>query len=161
MHGLRVATPTGELDLGRAPASAAGPDLRELFLGSEGAFGVLTEVTVRVRRIPGATAYAAWSFADFPSGAAALREATQRGIRPTVLRLSDAAETRVNAAMGGHLTRMSGCLAVATFEGADAPEAEATRARLDAVFRSHGAKARGEDPARSWERAPIRCPRPA
>ena len=85
---------------GRAPASAAGPDLRELFLGSEGAFGVLTEVTVRIRPLPAATAYGAWTFPDFASGAAAFRELTQRGIRPTVLRLSDETETRVNAADG-------------------------------------------------------------
>ena len=50
--GLTVATPTGSLDLGSAPASAAGPDLRQLVLGSEGAFGVITSVTVRVRRAP-------------------------------------------------------------------------------------------------------------
>ena len=100
VHALRIATPVGELRLGRAPASAAGPDLRELFLGSEGAFGVITEVTVRIRPIPAATAYGAWTFPDFAAGAAALRELTQRGIRPTVLRLSDASETRVNAADG-------------------------------------------------------------
>ena len=56
VHAMRVATPAGELRLGRAPASAAGPDLRELFLGSEGAFGVLTEITVRIRPVPAATA---------------------------------------------------------------------------------------------------------
>ena len=55
VHALRVATPAGDLQLGRAPSSAAGPDLRELFLGSEGAFGVLTEVTVRIRPVPAAT----------------------------------------------------------------------------------------------------------
>ncbi|MCC2033467.1 FAD-binding oxidoreductase [Microbacterium allomyrinae] len=158
VHALRVATPAGELHLGRAPASAAGPDLRQLFLGSEGAFGVLTEVTVRIRPIPGATAYRAWTFPDFASGAAALREATQRGIRPTVVRLSDETETRVHAAMGGHLTRLRGCLAVATFEGSVAAEAYATRDALDAVFVVHGAKSRGEDPARSWERGRFSSP---
>jgi alkyldihydroxyacetonephosphate synthase len=158
VHALRVATPAGDLDLGRSPASAAGPDLRELFLGSEGAFGVLTEVTVRIRPVPAATAYRAWSFPDFAAGAAAVRDATQRGIRPTVLRLSDETETRVNAAMGGHLTRMRGSLAVATFEGATAAEAEATRDALDAVFRAHGAISRGEDPARSWERGRFASP---
>ncbi|MBW9110092.1 FAD-binding oxidoreductase [Microbacterium ureisolvens] len=158
VHALRVATPAGDLDLGRSPASAAGPDLRELFLGSEGAFGVLTEVTVRIRPVPAATAYRAWSFPDFAAGAAAVRDATQRGIRPTVLRLSDETETRVNAAMGGHLTRMRGSLAVATFEGATAAEAEATRDALDAVFRAHGATSRGEDPARSWERGRFASP---
>ena len=50
--GLRVATPTGTLTLGRAPKSAAGPDLRQLILGSEGAFGVITGLTVRVRPTP-------------------------------------------------------------------------------------------------------------
>ncbi|HWF74857.1 MAG TPA: FAD-binding oxidoreductase, partial [Solirubrobacteraceae bacterium] len=49
---LRVATPSGTLELGRAPRSAAGPDLRQLMLGSEGAFGVITEVTVQVRPAP-------------------------------------------------------------------------------------------------------------
>jgi len=158
VHALRVATPRGDLDLGRAPASAAGPDLRELFLGSEGAFGVLTEVTVRIRPVPAATEYRAWTFPDFASGAAAFREATQRGIRPTVLRLSDETETRVNATLGGHLTRLRGCLAVATFEGATAAEAVATRDALDAVFAGHGAKSRGDEPARSWERGRFASP---
>lgn len=158
VHALRVATPAGELRLGRAPASAAGPDLRELFLGSEGAFGVLTEVAVRIRPVPGATAYGAWTFADFASGAAALREATQRGIRPTVVRLSDETETRVNAAMGGHFIRLRGCLAVATCEGATDADAAATRDALGALFAAHGGKPRGEDPARSWERGRFASP---
>lgn len=158
VHAVRVATPAGDLTLGRAPASAAGPDLRELFLGSEGALGVLTELTVRIRPIPAATAYRAWTFPDFEAGAAAIREATQRGIRPTVLRLSDETETRVNAAMGGHLLRMRGCLAVATFEGADLAEATVTRDAVDGVFAAHGATSRGEDPARSWERGRFASP---
>jgi alkyldihydroxyacetonephosphate synthase len=158
VHALRIATPRGDLDLGVAPASAAGPDLRELFLGSEGAFGVLTEITVRIRPVPAATAYAAWTFPDFAAGAAAFREATQRGLRPTVLRLSDETETRVNATMGGHLTRLRGCLAVATFEGATPGEADAARDALGAVFTAHGAKSRGEDPARSWERGRFASP---
>ena len=52
--GLTVVTPSGVLTLGSAPASAAGPDLRQLVLGSEGTLGVITSVTVRVRRLPAA-----------------------------------------------------------------------------------------------------------
>ena len=158
VHALRVATPTGSLDLGRAPASAAGPDLRELFLGSEGAFGVLSDVTVRVRPVPAVTRHEAWTFPDFAAGAEAFRVAVQRGIRPTVLRLSDETETTINATLGGHLTRLRGCLAIATFEGADAAEADATRAALGAVFAAHDARSRGEDPARSWERGRFASP---
>ncbi|MEZ3159986.1 FAD-binding oxidoreductase [Microbacterium sp. BWT-B31] len=158
VHALRVATPTGDLALGRAPASAAGPDLRELFLGSEGAFGVLTEVTVRIRPTPAATAYGAWAFPDFASGAAAFREATQRGIRPTVLRLSDETETRVNAALGGHLLRLRGCLAVATSEGESDADAAFVLDALGAVLRAHGAKPLGEQPSRSWERGRFHSP---
>ncbi len=119
---------------------------------------MITEVTVRIRPVPAATAYGSWTFPDFTAGAAALRELTQRGIRPTVLRLSDASETRVNALMGGHLGRARGCLAVATFEGHDAAEAAATLDQTDALFRHHGGSARGEEPARSWERGRFASP---
>ncbi|MET0734391.1 MAG: FAD-binding oxidoreductase [Microbacterium sp.] len=158
VHALRVAAPVGELELGRAPASAAGPDLRELFLGSEGAFGVITEVTVRIRPLPAVTRYGSWTFPDFATGAGAIRVLTQRGMRPTVLRLSDETETRVNATMGGHFGRMRGCLAVATFEGATADEARIAAEATEAVFAAHGAKTRGEDPARSWERGRFASP---
>ena len=67
--GLEVATPAGRVDLGHAPASAAGPDLRQLFLGSEGAFGVITSVTVRVRRVPAEKVYEGWRWPSFDAGA--------------------------------------------------------------------------------------------
>ena len=60
VRGLRTVTPAGVLDLGRAPESAAGPDLRQLMIGSEGVFGIITRVRVRVHPIPAATRYEAW-----------------------------------------------------------------------------------------------------
>ena len=158
VHGMRVATPVGDIDLGRAPASAAGPDLRQVFLGSEGAFGVITEVVVRIRPLAAVRGYGAWSFPTFESGATALRVVTQAGLRPTVLRLSDESETRVNAALGAHLRTMRGALAIATFEGASQQEVDAVATATDAIFRAHGAKARGEDRARSWERGRFHSP---
>ncbi|MGF7236499.1 MAG: FAD-binding oxidoreductase [Frankia sp.] len=95
---LRVATPTGTWELGRAPASAAGPDLRQLVLGSEGAFGVITSVTVRVHHRPAVTVYEAWRAPDFLTGAAALRRLAQEGPLPTVARVSDETETAVGLA---------------------------------------------------------------
>ncbi|PZU28620.1 MAG: hypothetical protein DI577_09850, partial [Microbacterium sp.] len=92
------------------------------------------------------------------AGAEAFRELTQAGIRPTVLRLSDESETRVNAVMGGHLLRMTGALAVATFEASTPDDAERTKSETEAIFVRHGAKTRGEDPARSWERGRFSAP---
>ncbi|HXA62778.1 MAG TPA: FAD-binding oxidoreductase, partial [Streptosporangiaceae bacterium] len=71
--GLTVATPEGTLETGRAPRSAAGPDLRQLVLGSEGAFGVITSVTVRVQPVPAVKVYEGWRFPSFETGSTALR----------------------------------------------------------------------------------------
>ncbi len=156
---LRIATPSGPLELGRAPASAAGPDLRELFLGSEGTLGVITEVTVRVHPRPDSVVYRAWSFPDFATGAAALRAVVQAGAAPTVLRLSDEAETGLNLArsrdVGGE--PVQGCLAVTTFEGSAAHTA-ARSAEADAVLRASGGRDLGPDPAAQWEHGRFAAP---
>ncbi|MFI7189818.1 FAD-binding oxidoreductase [Nocardia nova] len=156
---LKVATPTGTVDLGRAPASAAGPDLRELFAGSEGTLGVITEVTLRVHPIPETTAYQAWSFPDFVTGAAALRTVVQNGAAPTVLRLSDEAETGLNLARSGDIggASVGGCLAVSTFEGTAAHVA-ARSAEASALLAAAGGTALGEQPAREWEHGRFAAP---
>lgn len=156
---LKIATPTGTVDLGRAPASAAGPDLRELFAGSEGTLGVITEVTLRVHPIPETTAYQAWSFPDFVTGAAALRTVVQNGAAPTVLRLSDEAETGLNLARSGDIggAPVGGCLAVTTFEGTAAHVA-ARSAEASALLAAAGGTALGEQPAREWEHGRFAAP---
>src|SRR5699024_8027440 len=93
--GLVLATPNGTLQLGTAPMSATGPDLRQLILGSEGAFGVVTSVTVVIRPIPQRREYDGWAFDDFDTGTRALRALAQEGPHVAVVRLSDEAETAV------------------------------------------------------------------
>jgi alkyldihydroxyacetonephosphate synthase len=133
---LKVATPAGTLDLGRAPASAAGPDLRQLFIGSEGTLGVITEVAVRVRTLPAVQRDEAWTFSDFTTGAAALRELAQHDALPTVARLSDEVETAINAAVAG-APGVAGCLAITCYEG-DADAVEARRAAASAILARAG-----------------------
>ena len=160
VRGMHVVTPAGVLDLGRAPASAAGPDLRELFSGSEGAFGIITRVRVRVHPVPETVRYEAWSFPDFATGAGALRTVTQTGTGATVLRLSDEVETGVNLATAHSIGEQSvtgGCLAITLFEGSPA-HAESRHAETRAVLEAHGGTSLGEAPARAWEQGRFDAP---
>ncbi|ORX03377.1 flavoprotein [Mycolicibacillus trivialis] len=160
VRGLRVVTPAGVLEVGRAPASAAGPDLRQLMLGSEGVFGVITRVRVRVHPVPPSSRYQAWSFPDFATGADALRAVTQTGTGPTVIRLSDEVETGINLATTesiGEESITGGCLAITVFEGS----AEHTASRQDetaALLAAHGGTSLGEGPARAWEQGRFAAP---
>ena len=160
IRGLRTITPAGVLDLGRAPQSAAGPDLRELIVGSEGVFGVITRVRVRVHPAPQATRYEAWSFPDFATGTAALRAITQTGTGPTVIRLSDEAETGVNLATTesiGENQITGGCLAITVFEGTVA-HTESRHAETRAVMQAEGGTSLGAAPAQAWERGRFGAP---
>ena len=67
--GLRVVTPTGDIDLAAIPATAAGPGLRQLLVGSEGVLGVITQTRLKVRPRPEERRYEAWMFHDFEEGA--------------------------------------------------------------------------------------------
>jgi alkyldihydroxyacetonephosphate synthase len=160
IRGLRAVTPAGVLDLGRAPESAAGPDLRQLIIGSEGVFGVITRVRLRVHPIPESTRYEAWSFPDFATGTAALRAVAQTPTGPTVIRLSDEAETGVNLATAediGEDRITGGCLAITQFEGT-AAHAESRHAETRAVLGAHGGTSLGEAPARAWEHGRFGAP---
>ncbi len=146
--GLRVATPRGELRLGTAPANAAGPDLRQVVLGSEGAFGVVTAVTVRVRRAPEVTRYESWRWDSFVEGTTAMRTLAQAGLLPTVLRLSDDNETRINLArpaeVGQEQADAGGCLMVTGYEGTPAA-VEAKQTAVTALLGELGGTPLGED----------------
>lgn len=157
--GLRVVTPSGELDLGRAPGSAAGPDLVQLFLGSEGAFGVITEVRLRVHPLPEVRLHDAWTFRDFAAGADALRQVAQLGTGPTVIRLSDEAETGVSLAQVGRIGKAlaKGCSVITVFEGEAAITAE-RRARTAAVLSAAGGTHAGEGPAEEWVHGRFNAP---
>jgi alkyldihydroxyacetonephosphate synthase len=160
VRGLRAITPAGVLDLGRAPESAAGPDLRQLLIGSEGLFGVITRVRVKVHPAPAATRYEAWSFPDFATGADGLRAVAQTGTGPTVLRLSDEAETGVNLATTENIGENSitgGCLAITVFEGSE-EHVESRHAETRALLKAKGGTSLGEAPARAWEHGRFNAP---
>ncbi|MFF1818920.1 FAD-binding oxidoreductase [Kribbella sp. NPDC058245] len=144
--GLTLATPRGTVELGRAPMSAAGPDLRQLVLGSEGAFGIITSVVVRVRPRPTERHFEGWRFDTFDEGLTAVRRLAQDGPLPTVLRLSDEAETAVNNPGGP-----GGALAIIGFDG---PYKQATGDVLAAA----GGQNLGEEVGEAWRVGRYKAP---
>ncbi len=100
IQGVRLATPRGELSAAALPASAAGPALRELIVGSEGMLGVITGLLLRVRSRPAQHHYEGVVFDDFESAAEALRLAVQDRATPDVVRISDELQTNVVLAAG-------------------------------------------------------------
>ncbi|PCE14258.1 flavoprotein [Microbacterium sp. SZ1] len=147
--GIRVATPTGDVELGRSPGSAVGPDLIRVFLGSEGAFGVITEVRVRVHPIPRERVFESWTFPDFASGAEGLRRVAQDGGGPTVIRLSDESETAVGLAQVGRIGKAlaKGASAVTVYEGERIAE---RRTRVSELLRAAGGRSAGEGASEEW-----------
>ncbi|WP_457208733.1 FAD-binding oxidoreductase, partial [Nocardioides sp. P5_C9_2] len=157
--GLIVVTPSGVLTLGSAPANAAGPDLRQLVLGSEGTLGVITSVTVRVRRLPATRVYDGWRWPSFAAGSDAMRTLAQAGLLPTVIRLSDETETAINLADPDAIGAGAdaGSLMVVGHEG-QPEEVAAKRAAVAAVLAGLGGTDLGEEPGRAWEHGRFHAP---
>ncbi len=155
--GMRAAAPAGTIELGRAPKSAAGPDLRQLLLGSEGALGVITRLTVAVRPVPAARVYEGWRLESFAAGTAVLRRLVQDGPLPTVLRLSDEAETALNLEGPSELgAGEGGSLAIVGYEGDQADVSERWE-RANRVLEAAGAVAQPGTGER-WDRDRYKGP---
>ena len=91
--GLDVVLADGTLiSTGGAPRAAQGPDLSQLFVGSEGTLGVIVGVHLRARPLPAAEGRAAYTFDTLDAGLDVMRRTVQRGATPAVLRLYDAVE---------------------------------------------------------------------
>jgi alkyldihydroxyacetonephosphate synthase len=97
--GGRLVTPRGELKVG---GYGAGPDLRELVLGSEGRLGLLTEVAVRVRQLPEREDFHAVFFPTWELGLEAVRQMVQSDLPLSMLRLSNPVETETQLVLAGH-----------------------------------------------------------
>ncbi|HEY2333927.1 MAG TPA: FAD-binding oxidoreductase [Solirubrobacterales bacterium] len=171
VSSARLIAPSGDLRTLETPHSAAGPALRELVVGSEGVFGVIPEVTVRVRPAPRRRRYEAWIAESFEAGAEVVRGLAQGPGLPDVIRVSDQEETEVSLALSGPRgiagrlfagyldlrRRRDGCLIVVGFEGEE--ESVARRRALSVrALRRGGAVHLGQAAGRSWEHGRYQGP---
>lgn len=163
VKGLVLLAPAGDIELPVIPATAAGPELRRMVVGSEGTLGVISELSLRVRAAPAMRQYEGAFFRDFASGVQALRALAQERVAPAVARLSDEAETGMSLALagsGGLKGRLGrsylglrgyggGCLAILGFEGTS-EEVEHKRKRALTLLRRHEGLPVGQSPGKAW-----------
>ena len=144
--GLAVVLPDGTFAAPRpGPRSAAGPAMHQLWLGSEGALGVILGAVLRVHRLPESIIGRGFGFPDLGAGLEAMRATMQAGIRPLVMRLYDAEDSAFN----GYDLPADGCLLVV----ANAGLSGVARAEADAVKSfATAASDLGEDPWLRWQK---------
>ncbi len=172
--GGHLETPAGPLDLPPHPASAAGPDLRHLVLGSEGRLGILTRAIVRLHPKPQHETFQACVFHDWDSGLAAVRRLAQDGLPLSMARLSDAQETETTLALSGkerlltwlnrglQLARYGSgrCLLIVAFTCETGGEKRWREARHAAgeIARRHGGLWVGTPIGEAWRKTRFRTP---
>lgn len=150
----RIVTPRGVWDTEHFPKSAAGPQMRDLTPGSEGAFGIITDAWVHLHAVPEKKEYRAYFFSDFESGLKGVRSLLQAEVRTAMVRLSDANETFFYSVMhGGAEVAENGpmgfCLMLVGFEGG-ADEVARERARAHAILADCGGADMGGGMGELW-----------
>ncbi len=126
--GLEVVLADGRvIRTGGAPAAAVGPDLNQVFVGSEGTLGIITRVWLRAHPVAPTRRTAAFHFATLSAGFEACRRIVRRGATPAVLRLYDAIESA-----GGRGGDGTTCSLLVLDEG-DRAIVDATMAIVDEV----------------------------
>lgn len=142
VEALRVVTPAGLIATRRWPTSGAGPDPDRLFLGSEGALGIITEAWVRLHRRPTFRKSTTVRFRDYEKAVEALRTISQAGLYPANARLIERDEAKFTEAGDG-----TSDVLVLSFESADHPLAPWMDRALE-ICGDHG----GE-----WDRDALRA----
>ncbi len=169
--GGQIVSPGGILELPLHPASAAGPDLRHLILGSEGRLGIITHATVRARPQPEAEAFYGIFFHHWEEGATAVRAISQTNLTASMLRLSDADETEANLILSGKDRLVAyaqrgleligygpeRCLLIYGVTGTH-KGVTGTRRAIQALCRTHGGLPTGAIIGATWAKSRFRTP---
>ncbi|MBI2518881.1 MAG: FAD-binding oxidoreductase [Bdellovibrio sp.] len=167
VQSLRIVTPKGAFETLPVPREAAGPSLKEILLGSEGLYGIITEVTIRVKKCPSSQHLCMYAFSDFAKAANAGKMLVQHEIPITILRISDEDETEAFVAMAKKaiptfkekigeiylrwmkIDSQKFCTMLVGFEGGDS-EVKAHYKTAHALLRRSGGVPLGQGPGKKW-----------
>lgn len=169
--GGHVETPAGPLDLPCLPASAAGPDLHQLILGSEGRLGIISQATVRIRPLPEFEAFYGIFFREWEKAVQAVRNIVQAGVPISMARLSDPMETETTLILSGkdNLVRWAKrglgalryddqrCLLILGISG-DKKQANQTLHQIKHLTQKSGGLFTGETIGRLWRKSRFLTP---
>jgi alkyldihydroxyacetonephosphate synthase len=168
--GGQLETPRGQLELPDFPASAAGPDLREIVLGSEGRLGVITRARLRVRPLPETEEFYGVFFHSWEQGIQAVRCAAQEDLPVSMLRLSNPLETETTLILSGKSWvdladrglrslgyRDQRCLLIFGVTGTSTQTRQARRAAIS-LFRRYGGLSAGSLVGRAWRKSRFLSP---
>src|SRR5215208_2963645 len=176
-RGMRVVTPSGLLTVRPVPSTSTGPSVREMVLGSEGRLGIITELTIHVRRVPAERNILAYLFPTWPAALAAMRDIAASEASPSVTRVSDAPETafsfatrnsptpldRVKSAALQAFLRRKGwnleamCLSFIGYEGS-AEHVAAQRKLAERIVKRHGGLGIGSSPGQLYDQKKFDTP---
>ncbi|RNF18069.1 alkyldihydroxyacetonephosphate synthase [Trypanosoma conorhini] len=166
---MKVATPIGVVET-PLTSRPCGVDLNAMFTGSEGAFGIITELTVKIEPIPEVRHYEGWMFPSFEAAFSAFHTCTRKGVHPCTMRLYDEDDTRLSFAASTDTSFLSSLisrclkkylgdikhwdlkklsLVIIGFEGTKF-QTNCQRRELSGIFKSFGAVCVGSKPGKSW-----------
>jgi alkyldihydroxyacetonephosphate synthase len=134
-----------QMSVGQKPRASVGPDLKELFLGSEGMFGIILDVTMKIYRLSPERISEAWLLPSVEAGLNALREIYQAGIRPSLMRFYDSTESRFAL----QDDTASECAMFLTHEGLQAI-AHAEHEESRRIVEGLGGRSIGSGPVNRW-----------
>lgn len=145
---LEVVLPDGDiLSTHKAPKRSTGPELNQLFLGSEGVYGIVTSVEMRIYPVAEKRIFKAYTFPQTEEGLSAIRQFIQQGFRPAVVRLYDEVEAKGRISQYGFEKGFA--LLILVFEG-NSEMIELESRLTDEICRANGGRPKHTQVAEEW-----------
>jgi alkyldihydroxyacetonephosphate synthase len=170
--GGTLISPSGRLEMPPFPASAAGPDLRQAVLGSEGRLGIITRAILRISPLPQIEKFHAVFFPGWDQGAAAVKQMVEARLQLSMLRLSDSVETNTSLILAGNerlvrllngLLRVRGireekCMLFIGITREEGMAKRRTRRHALDIAREHGGVHVGRKMGNEWRKTRFKTP---